>query len=836
MPNEKESAAFPEVRVRRLRANGGEEKNPLPPGSKVATRKSPRRKAAVAPDSTIEKADVIALKMRLRQLERSVQTIRECQDRLAVPPLAQPIRFGWATRLLRAGARTLRRSRVELIPAPSFDVETTGDEWLALSDASEVSLGAERIPVGWVRLSMKLEGRGDAVMLPRLLVQVAGAPRPVDLALPSPVDGRLHVLLEVPRETVGLKLRPSERAAAFRISDVLVTEVTAAELAAHAANRLVRSMAADPSKNLGSALEMARAIATANPGRAAALLRKAAVGTVSEATTYAEWARRYVEFTDQERRAIREWIDAFPKRPLVSIHVAATRVCDPIAAIAAMKRQLYPHWELLVSFDSTSEVQSSWAHAARGDARVRLLDGTAHPIDAARGDLFVAPSSDFHLADHALALFTHHLATTGDAAVTFDEEVETEKGIAPVFRPLWDEDLFLGNDYVRGAVCFTRSFLLRQGRKPEGVGTAFAFNALVELVGDPDAKIGHLPFVLARRKVVTSMHPDSAMQAVLDRHASTLTGTSITRGLTRGTFRLMRRRPERPPLVSLIIPTRDKQPVLELAVESLLLKTRYPNFELIVVDNQSREQSSLKYLRDLQRRPKVRVLRYREPFNYAAINNVACAASRGEVIGLLNNDLEIISGDWLDEMVAHAMRPEVGAVGAKLYYPDQTIQHGGVTLGLDGVAAHLYRRWARDSEGSLGRLRSVHQTSAVTGACLVTRRDVYDRLGGLDEKNLPIAFNDVDFCLRVREAGLRVVWTPYAELFHHESLSRGPEDTPEKLARFAREIRYMDRRWGALLKNDPFYSPNLSLQGTDLRLAFPPRVRAPWLSTPDLSE
>lgn len=826
MAKEPESAALPKVTVRRLPKNSQEEANPVAKISRVAI---PTPPAAPAPSS--DDPDLAVLKVRLRQLARSVRGILERQDRLAAELLSRPERRSM-TRLMRAGARTVRRKRLELSPAPSFDVERRDDEWCARSDASEVSLAGQEVPRGWIRLSMNLAVRGGAALSPRLLIQVAGAQQPLVVTLPPAVDGRLDTFLELPNGTVALRLRPTERPAAFSISDVRVTEVTAAEVAARGALRLLRGAAASPQQPLSALLAVAKSVATLHPSRASELLRREVIGT-APGLTYAEWSRRYVTLSDLERTVVREWIDTFHQKPTVSIHLAAAAVSDPIAAIASMQRQLYPHWELLVTGDDGLDSEPIWRRAAEADARVRWLDKTTHPIDAARGELFLALTPELRLAEQALAMFAHHLVTTGDAAVTFDEEIETASGAAPVFRPQWDEDLFLGNDYVRGAVCFTRSFLLQLRHKPEGAGRALALDALTELVGHADGRIGHLPFVLARRTPAPSAEQDTLAVAALERHAARVPGARITRGLTEGTFRVLRRGPERLPLVSLIIPTRDKQSVLELAIESLLARTRYPSFELIIVDNQSREQSSLRYLRELQRRPDVRVLRYRKPFNYAAINNVAFAASRGELIGLLNNDLEIISGDWLHEMVAQAMRPEVGAVGAKLYYPDQTIQHGGVTLGLGGVAAHLYRRWTRDSEGSLGRLRSVHQTSAVTGACLVTRRDVYERLGGLDARNLPVAFNDVDFCLRVREAGLRVIWTPYAELFHHESLSRGAEDTPEKLARFSREIRYMQRRWGAQLEHDPFYSPNLSLQGTDLGLAFPPRVRAPWLSTSD---
>jgi len=212
------------------------------------------------------------------------------------------------------------------------------------------------------------------------------------------------------------------------------------------------------------------------------------------------------------------------------------------------------------------------------------------------------------------------------------------------------------------------------------------------------------------------------------------------------------------------------------------------------------------------------------PFNYSALNNAAAKLARGDVLGLLNNDLEVISPDWLLEMVSHAVRPNIGAVGAKLWYPNDTLQHGGVILGLGGVAGHAHHNILRGMFGYFGRAKVVQNFSAVTAACLLVRKSIYEEVGGLNEPNLQVAFNDVDFCLRVREAGYRNIWTPYAELYHHESATRGFEDTPEKQARFAKEVKYMRQRWGDLLLNDPAYSPNLTLDHGDFSLAWPPRL------------
>jgi GT2 family glycosyltransferase len=289
-----------------------------------------------------------------------------------------------------------------------------------------------------------------------------------------------------------------------------------------------------------------------------------------------------------------------------------------------------------------------------------------------------------------------------------------------------------------------------------------------------------------------------------------------------------------PPLASLIIPTRNGLKFLQRCVDSILEKTTYPNYEVVVVDNGSDDPATLAYLKTLNDRThpllagsklSARSLRYDAPFNFSAINNFAVAQTRGELVGLLNNDLEVISPGWLDEMATQALRPGVGCVGAMLYYPNDTIQHAGVIVGLGGVAGHAFRDFPRGTEGKFNRARLVQNYSAVTAACLLVKRSTYVEVGGLDEKNLTIAFNDIDFCLRVHAAGHRNLWTPFAELYHHESVSRGAEDTPEKHERFRGEVEYMMKRWPEEIRHDPAYNPNLTLELTDFTLSAPPR---PW--------
>jgi GT2 family glycosyltransferase len=285
--------------------------------------------------------------------------------------------------------------------------------------------------------------------------------------------------------------------------------------------------------------------------------------------------------------------------------------------------------------------------------------------------------------------------------------------------------------------------------------------------------------------------------------------------LTPPSFRLKREIINRP-LVSIIIPTFNRADLVKVCIESIERKTTYKNYEIILVDNNSNESYSLSYFDKISK--KHTVLKYSKPFNYAAINNFAVKHAKGEHILLLNNDTEVINGDWIEAMLEYSQLPEIGAVGAKLLYPDDSIQHAGVILGIGGVAGHSHKYFLRTAEGYIGRVNSAQNISAVTGACLMVKKSIFKEVGGLDEQNLAVAFNDVDLCLKIHSAGYRNVYTPFAELYHYESISRGYEDKPEKIKRFEKEKKFMMKKWSKLLKNDPNYNPNLTFTKEDFSL------------------
>ncbi len=273
------------------------------------------------------------------------------------------------------------------------------------------------------------------------------------------------------------------------------------------------------------------------------------------------------------------------------------------------------------------------------------------------------------------------------------------------------------------------------------------------------------------------------------------------------------------PLISIIIPNKDHIEDLEKCLNSVYGKSTYKNFEVIVAENNSVESETFEYYKTLESKyNNLKIVTWKREFNYSAINNFAVKTTRGEYVLLLNNDIEIITPDWIEQMLMFAQRSDVGAVGAKLYYDDNTIQHAGVIVGLGGVAGHAHKGFAYDDPGYMARASIVQNFSACTAACLLVRKDVYNEVGGLDE-DYAVAFNDIDFCMSIRKAGYLIVFTPYAEFYHYESKSRGLEDTTEKRARFNGEVIRFQSRWAKeLKKGDPYYNPNLSLDSEDFAL------------------
>ena len=584
--------------------------------------------------------------------------------------------------------------------------------------------------------------------------------------------------------------------------------------------------------------------------RAPALRRAVQRGLAARADQdYRAWVAAHDTLTAADRAAIAAHIARLPPvRISVVMPVFNPREDWLRAAIASVRGQLWPHWELCIADDA-----STAPHVARvladiaGDPRIRAVrrDRNGHisaasnsALALATGDFVALMDHDDVLTEHALYCVAEELAHHPDAELIYSDEDQLDargRRCQPAFKREFDLDLLRQRNVVSHLGVYRTALLRDLGGLREGFeGSQDHDLALRVAERVAPARIRHIARVLYhwRQSGAASFSERAlarcgaaSLRAVAEHLVrGGIVAEAAAHPLVPAAVRVVRPLPSPPPLVSVIVPTRDRADLLSRCADGVLHGTDYPAVDLLIVDNGSVEPATASLLSRLATDARVRVLRDEDDFNFARLCNRGAAAARGEILVLLNNDIEVTRKDWLREMVAQALRPEVGAVGARLLYPDGRVQHAGIVLGCGphGVAAHMEAGAAGDAPGPGAALRLERQVGAVTAACLAVRRAAYLAVGGMDAVNLPVAYNDVDLCLRLRAAGLSIVWTPFAELIHHESATRGTDDA----ARLGRDAAFMRARWGAGLAEDAAYNGNFS-RDVPYRLAAP-RHAPPW--------
>ncbi|WP_122666821.1 glycosyltransferase [Pseudomonas viridiflava] len=564
---------------------------------------------------------------------------------------------------------------------------------------------------------------------------------------------------------------------------------------------------------------------------------------------YAAWIERYDTLSVQSRWEITEHIRTWDKQPLISIIMP---VFDPPldllrAAIDSVRYQLYPHWELCIADDGSTnpDVRDYLEQLQHDDQQIKVVfrEHNGHicaasnsAMELASGDYLALMDNDDLIAEHALYWVARTVVENPEVGLIYSDEDKIDlqgNRSSAYFKPDWNAFLFRSQNMICHLAVYRRDIVEQAGDFRLGFEGAQDYDLAMRCIEllRPD-QIVHIPRVLYHWRIhegSTAQGGDQKPYAAeagvkaLNEHLQRQSMAAHAELLPMGMYRVRHRLPDVLPLVSLIIPTRNAHALVKQCIDSIRQLTTYKNYEIILVDNGSDDEASLRYFATLETEANVLVLRDERPFNYSALNNLAVSQARGELVGLINNDIEVISPDWLEEMVSLAVLPEVGAVGARLWYPDDRLQHAGVIVGVGGVAGHSHKYLPKGEYGYFCRASLIQEMSAVTAACMVIRKSVFEQVNGLDEVNLKVAFNDVDFCLRVREAGYVNVYTPFAELYHHESATRGAEDTRRKKKRFKREIDYMLARWPEI-KVDYAYNPNLTLDHEDFGLAWPPRV------------
>ncbi|HUM83175.1 MAG TPA: glycosyltransferase family 2 protein [Lachnospiraceae bacterium] len=555
---------------------------------------------------------------------------------------------------------------------------------------------------------------------------------------------------------------------------------------------------------------------------------------------YADWIKKHLP---TDRALAREKARKFSPAPLFSIVVPLYKTPEPflMQLISSVKAQSYAGWELILSDGSgdPSPLEKTLTKLAASDPRIRVLENrqqlhisenTNAALKEAKGDYIVFADHDDLLTPDALYENAMAIERHPEAELLYSDEDKIgvgEKYMQPNLKPDFDPDLLNSVNYICHLLVVRRDLLEKTGLLNPEYDGAQDYDFILRCT-EKTKNIVHIPRILYHWRFFegsTAANPESktyaftagqrAIQAHYDRMGWP---ASVEMGEFPGIYRTHWNW-DKTPSVTVMIPNKDHVSDLEKCLASIRKSKAYPDLEILIIENNSTEQETFSYYEKLKNEDsRVRIVYYKGSFNYSAINNFGAKEARGEYLFLLNNDTEFISEDVIGELLGFCLRPDVGAVGARLYYGDNTIQHAGVIVGWGGIAGHAFVNQKRGETGYMHRIICQQDLSAVTAACMMVKRSAFDKVGGFTEE-LAVAFNDIDFCMKIRKAGYLIVYNPYAELYHYESKSRGLENTPEKIQRFTRECDTFRKNWPEILRDgDPYYNPNLSMVTQDFSL------------------
>ena len=571
---------------------------------------------------------------------------------------------------------------------------------------------------------------------------------------------------------------------------------------------------------------------------------------------YDEWIKRYDTLSEDARRQLRADIAGWPTVPSITVLMPVTHG-DPasvLAAIASCRAQFYPKWELRIWLGPSAapSVREALLSLAQSDGpRIAIIDskdgddvctGLNAALADATGEYFALLDDNDLLSEQALYWVAKEIAEHPAIDLIFSDEDRIGadgRRFDPRFKGDWNPGLMLSGDAF-GRLGVYRTDLAKDvgGFRPE-FAERYAYDLVLRCANaTTPERIRHIPLVLYHRGTADAAGAASAALASTSVSSAWETGrraiaqhlhangvrVAVGRSEARSAYQVDYALPAQPVRVSILLPSRCEPDLIEPCLTSILTRTTYAHYDVLLVVNQRHRSAAEKIEALIQHAnsSRVRLLTYPDrSFNYSWVNNWAARQAEGELLCFLNDDTIVITPDWLERLVARTCQPGVAAAGPMLRYPDDSIQHAGVILGLGGVAGHACHGLPKGDRGYLDRACLEQDVSCLTAACLMIRKDVFQDLGGFDEA-LPIAYNDVDLCLRVRQANWRLLWTPTVELYHRESTSVGRHDAPERAAEFAAAVAKMQERWGDTLKRDPCYNPNLDLRNA-FHLAFPPR-------------
>ena len=508
--------------------------------------------------------------------------------------------------------------------------------------------------------------------------------------------------------------------------------------------------------------------------------------------------------------------------------------------IQSVRKQTYANWELCIANANpdNEEVKQILEICTKKDDRIKVVNvpenegiaqNTNRALDIATGEFIGLLDHDDLLEENALYEIVSCLNKKKETDVLYTDEdkvtTDLDEYFLPNFKPDFNLDMLRANNYICHFFVAKKELIKKVGGFRAEYNGAQDYDLILRCT-EQAQNVAHIAKILYHWRVhkestadnpLSKMYAYEAGKKAIEGHlARCHTDGEVLQTDNLGFYRV--KYPVKgKPLVSILIPNKDQVDTLDKCLQSIEERTDYDNYEIIIIENNSTEQKTFDYYNQICN-DKIRVVYWKKEFNYSAINNFGVDQAKGEYLLLLNNDMEVISRDWMSELLGHCQRPEVGAVGARLYYPDDTVQHAGIIIGIGGVAGSVFVGMKRGYTGYMHRAAIQQDLSAVTAACMMIKRSVFEEAGRLEEQ-LKVAFNDVDLCLKIRKNGYLIVYDPYVELYHYESKTRGAEDTKEKVRRFQSEIEYMRCHWIDILKNgDPAYNPNLTLKKWDYSL------------------
>lgn len=726
---------------------------------------------------------------------------------------------------------------------PLMDVERAGLKWLSTGDDPHMSVTVDLPQAGWYEFEamMDMEYQFQATRLYFDYGQGYEEEDSIALPLERKVMATRFFFLEKLPEKVRFDPQTSE--GIFDVLRLMIRPISEdVDIQKHVISRLInkhkRFQTLNPENAFKEIEQLAKRSNISWDLCAATFFDKTYVDSIGSASSYPRWIQT-VEH--QQSLEIEEKLkNGFFNEPTISILVPIYKPNLILfeKMIRSVVKQSYSNWQLCLVDDHSEDPEIERVLKEWSDKEKRIVfkirDKNGHisatsndALSLAVGDYCGLLDHDDELHTHALAYVVHAINQHPKASVIYSDEDkldESENRYDAHFKSDWNRDLLYSQNFISHFGVYQSQLLNKVGGFRIGFEGSQDYDLLLRCIEQCDAEpcgveeIIHIPRILYHWRATTgstALSPDqkdytetAGIRALESHFERTEKNVLVDKGLMPNTYHC-RWQHQETPLVSLLIPTRDGVDLLEQCISSILTKTRYPNYEILILDNQSVKPATHRYFKTITKNANVKVIHYNYPFNFSGINNYGASFAKGDILGLINNDIEVISEDWLGELVSHVMRKDIGCAGAKLYFENDAVQHAGVITGLGGVAGHSHKYADRKDAGYFCRLKLVQNMSAVTAAALLVRKEVYLEVGGLDEA-LGVAFNDVDFCLKVDKAGYRNIWTPYAELYHYESISRGSDEQGEKKIRFDRETTYMKKKWGKRLENDPYYNENLT--------------------------